>query len=279
MSLRSSLRSPRGWSREPADGAAVTGIVSAMHEELRALLALLDAPTTVRLGARDFHQGTLHGRPVVLALSGIGKVGAATTTVLLLQAFGVGRIVFTGVAGGLAADVAIGDVVVARQLLQHDLDASPLYPRFQVPSTGCSHIPADAGLANALAAAALRCLGSGASPLSLETLRRFGAASRVAAPRLHQGLVVSGDQFIAARSQSDRIRAELPDALACEMEGAAVAQVCADFDRPFAVLRTISDRADDAATVDFLHFIAEVASVYTALIVADWLRHDAPAPE
>lgn len=270
------LRPTPGWTPSPVGGRAVTAIVSAMHEELRTLLALLDAPTTVRLGGRDFHRGMLHGRPVVLTLSGIGKVAAAATAVLLLQTFGVGRIVFTGVAGGLGDGVAIGDVVVARHLLQHDLDASPLFPRFEVPLTGRSHLPADAALADALAAAVRRCLDREAALLGAETLGWSGSATRATPPRLHQGLVVSGDQFIATKVQSNRLRADLPDALACEMEGAAVAQVCADFERPFAVLRTISDRADDAASVDFMRFIAEVASLYTAAIVADWLRHDVP---
>ncbi|HWI12071.1 MAG TPA: 5'-methylthioadenosine/adenosylhomocysteine nucleosidase, partial [Burkholderiaceae bacterium] len=87
-------------------------IVSAMHEELRALLPLLHDRQSTRLAGRDFHQGTIHGRPVVLVLSGIGKVAAATTAVLLMHEFGARALVFTGVAGGLHRDVKVGDVVV-----------------------------------------------------------------------------------------------------------------------------------------------------------------------
>jgi adenosylhomocysteine nucleosidase len=226
-------------------------IVSAMHEELRALLPLLDDRHTVRLAGREFHHGVIHGQPVVLALSGIGKVAAATTAVLLMHAFDARTLVFTGVAGGLAAGVDVGDVVVARQLLQHDMDASPLFPRFEVPLTGRSRFDADADLADALAAAALRSPGA----------------------RLHQGLIVSGDRFIASAADSATLRALLPDALAVEMEGAAVAQACADFGRPFAVVRTISDRADDAAHIDFARFIEEVASATTRAIIEEWLAH------
>ena len=75
----------------------------------------------------------MRGQPVVLVLSGIGKVAAATTAALLLHEVEVERIVFTGAAGGLGAGVRVGDAVVARELLQHDLDASPLFPRFEVP--------------------------------------------------------------------------------------------------------------------------------------------------
>jgi adenosylhomocysteine nucleosidase len=91
-------------------------------------------------------------------------------------------------------------------------------------------------------------------------------------PCVHEGLVASGDRFVATAAESRALAAALPDALAVEMEGAALAQVCADFARPFAVLRTISDRADDSAHADFKRFIAEVASVYTRVIVHDWLQ-------
>jgi len=145
----------------------------------------------------------------------------------------------------------VGDVVVARELLHHDMDASPLFPRFEVPLTGRSRFASDAALADALVAAALR----------------------AGALRVHEGLIVSGDSFIASAAQSAALRALLPDALAVEMEGAAVAQVCADFGRPFAVVRTISDRADDAAHVDFTTFIEETASATTRAIVEGLMVH------
>jgi adenosylhomocysteine nucleosidase len=217
-------------------------IVSAMHEELRALLPALTGARRERVAGRDFHFGTLAGRPAVLVLAGIGKVAAATTTALLLDRFEVDTLLFTGVAGGLAQGVAVGDVVIARELLQHDLDASPLFPRYEVPLTGRSRFPTDRALSDVLAAAA------------------HGT-------RVHQGLVISGDRFVATAVESATLRAALPDALAVEMEGAAVAQVCHDFKRRFAVLRTVSDRADDTAHVDFGRFVAEVAAGLTHDIV------------
>jgi adenosylhomocysteine nucleosidase len=238
-----------------------------MHEELRALLADLHDACCVRLAGRDFHTGTLHGRPVVLVLSGIGKVAAATTATLLIQAFDARSLVFTGVAGGLGAGVRVGDVVLARELLQHDMDASPLFPRFEVPLTGRSHFAADAALGAALKAAALRVLGTSGAWPGAARLGEFG----ITQVRVHEGLVISGDRFVSSAAESNALRTLLPQALAVEMEGAALAQVCADFGRPFAVLRTISDRADDSAHVDFSRFIAEVASVCTRAIVSDWL--------
>jgi adenosylhomocysteine nucleosidase len=249
-------------------------IVAAMHEELHALLPLLASAHPTRIAGRLFHQGRLHGHDVVLVLSGIGKVASATTATLLIQAFRVRAMVFTGTAGGLGAGVNVGDVVLARELLQHDMDASPLFPRFEVPLTGLSRFATDRVLSDAVAAAARRCLDDATTRVGTVHLAAFG----VTRPRLHEGLMVSGDRFVATSAESGKLRAELPDALAVEMEGAAVAQVCADFGLPLAVLRTVSDRADDLAHVDFGRFIAEVASVYTRAIVGDWLAATGPAP-
>lgn len=225
-------------------------IVAALHEELSALLALTVRARVERRAGREFHLGRLDGDEVVLVLSGIGKVAAAATTAVLLDGYAVDALLFTGVAGGLGAEVAVGDVVIADELLQHDLDASPLFPRYEVPGTGRSRFAADAGWAGHLAQACAQ-----------QLLPNGPAHAGVAGPaRWHRGLVVSGDRFVSTRAESRALQQALPQALAVEMEGAALAQVCADFARPFAVVRTISDRADDSAPVDFAHFIAEVAA-------------------
>lgn len=243
-------------------------IVSAMHEELRALLAVLGAPDVHEIAGRRFHVGTMEGHAVVLVLSGLGKVAAATTGALLFTEFNASAVVLTGVAGGIGAGVRVGDVVVAQQLLQHDMDASPLFPRYEVPLTGRARFDTDAALSAALAASASRCMSRAGELLGAVHMANFD----IDAPRVHQGLVVSGDRFVATAPESRALAAALPDALAVEMEGAALAQVCHDFGRPLAVLRTVSDRADDDAHADFVRFISEVASVYTHVIVRDWLR-------
>ena len=233
-------------------------IVSAMHEELRALLPLLQGTRIEHRAGRECHLGRIDGHDVLLVLSGIGKVAAATTTAVLLDGLDVRALLLTGVAGGLGPGVKVGDVVIARALLQHDMDASPLFPRYEVPLTGRSHFQADAAMCGALAAGSTRVLLAPHAALA-----RFG----IEQPRLHSGLVISGDRFVSTAAESDALRAALPDALAVEMEGAAVAQVCADFDRPFAVLRTVSDRADDSAHVDFGRFVDEVAAEFSRDIV------------
>ena len=242
-------------------------IVAAMHEELAALLAQMPDEQRVRVAGRDFWVGHLQGQPVVAVLSRIGKVAAALTATVLLERFQAQAIVFTGVAGGLAPGVQVGDVVVATKLLQHDLDASPIFPKYEVPLTGHARFAADTAISDALAAVAAHLLADPVALLGQQVVEDFS----LAAPAVHRGLLVSGDRFVSTAAESSALRGALPDALAVEMEGAAVAQVCSDFGRPFAVLRSISDRADDAAHVDFTQFVAEVASVYTRTIVSDWL--------
>jgi adenosylhomocysteine nucleosidase len=227
-------------------------IVGAMHAEIAALRPCLDALRTERRAGRDFHFGRLDGHDVILVRCGIGKVAAATTTAVLLDAFDASALLFTGVAGGLGRGVCVGDIVVATALLQHDMNAEPLFPRWEVPLTGRARFAADPVWSARLARAS-------------RTLAADGAHAAAAA--VHEGLVVSGDRFVATHAESDTLRTLLPDALAVEMEGAAVAQVCHDFARPFGVVRTVSDRADDAAHVDFQRFIDEVAAPYSRDIV------------
>ncbi len=228
-------------------------IMAAMPEELSALLAAMpDARAVVRAG-RTFWLAHWGGHEVVAVLSRIGKVAAATTTTLLLSEFGVDRVLFTGVAGGLAEGVRVGDVVVADELMQHDMDASPLFPRYELPGLGVARLRADESLRALVVQAAvdaLKALATGVTP-----------------PTVHQGLVISGDIFVDTTAESQALRTALPDALAVEMEGAAVAQVCHDFGVPFVVIRTISDRADDTAHVDFQQFVVQVASRYSHAVV------------
>lgn len=234
-----------------------TAILSALAEEQQGLLAQLQEPQLQRVACRDFWSGHLHGQPVVLALSRIGKVSASLTAAALISHFGVGRILFTGVAGGLAAGVAVGDVVVAHDFIQHDLDASPLFPRYEVPLYGQARFACDPSLTTLLQAAVAQALQ--ASPGS----------------RAHAGLIASGDRFVSSHAESSALQAELRgsghEALAVEMEGAAVAQVCADYGVPFAAVRTVSDRADDLAHRDFPVFVRDVASLYAERIVRAFL--------
>lgn len=232
-----------------------TAILSALAEEQHGLMDQLQESRCVQRAGREFWCGSLAGKPVVLALSRIGKVAAATTTATLIEAFGVGRIIFTGVAGGVGDGVQVGDVVVGSDFVQHDMDASPLFPRYEIPLYGQTRFPADADLTALLLRASQSAVANG--PLH--------------AARVHQGLIASGDRFVSGAAEAAALVQALTlgghSPLAVEMEGAAVAQVCADYAVPFAAVRTISDRADDTAHVDFPQFVTEVASVYARSVI------------
>jgi len=251
----------------PAQPNGPIGIVAALHQEISELLTLLSDTRCVRIGSRDFWTGEIDGRAVVVVLSRVGKVAAAATTVALITHFSVRAVVFAGVAGALAPGVAVGDVVVSAELLQHDVDASPLFPRWEIPLTGMARFPADPALAQGLLESARAVLADPQALLGAEVMHAFG----INAPQVYAGLIVSGDRFVATSAESAALRAALPDALAVEMEGAAVAQVCHEWGVPFAAIRTISDRADDAASVDFAQFIAQVDSRYSVAILRRWL--------
>lgn len=241
-------------------------ILSALAEEQAGLVEQLQNPRQVSHAGRLFWEGRLHGVPVVLVLSRIGKVAAATTCAALIERFGVGQIVFTGVAGGVGQGVQVGDVVVGTGYVQHDMDASPLFARYQIPLTGQTVLAADPDLAATL----LQACAAG-----LQGLQHAGRM-----PQVHQGLIASGDRFVNGLEETRKLVAALRyhghEPLAVEMEGAAVAQVCQDYGVPFAAVRTVSDRADDSAHLDFSQFVREVASLYAQRIVAAFLQRSQP---
>jgi len=234
----------------PSEPVPRTALIGAMQEELSAVLALMQDARSETVAGRQFWLGRLNGHAVVAVLSGIGKVAAAITATVLIEKFQVHRILFTGVAGGLAAHVKVGDVVVGAELLQHDMNASPLFPQYEVPLLGRARFQADEVMT--------RCL--------IES-----AAQALPHAQVHAGLIISGDQFVSSAAESRRLQAEIADALAVEMEGAALAQVCHAYGVPLAVVRTLSDRADDNAHTDFLQFVKDVASPYSAAIVSEFL--------
>lgn len=253
------------------------GILAAMPEELQTFLDEMPDEHQVELAGRTFWVGHWQGHVVIAVLSGIGKVAAAVTTSLLINRFHASEVWFTGVAGGVGDGVRVGDVVVADELVQHDMDARPLFPRFELPLKGVSVLPATESLVSRAVEAAQHVLQT----VDQAGQAQAGALSRAALsdqgvvqPRVHRGLIASGDQFIGSVAASQAIRDALPAVLAVEMEGAAVAQVCHDFDVPFVVIRAISDRADDAAHVDFQRFITAVSSPFSHAVVDALLKQD-----
>ena len=214
------------------------GIIGALPEELEELEAALQLASAAQLGGNRLLQGELAGHQVVLARSGVGKVNAAVLTLLLIQQ-GVDKLVFTGVAGALEPSLRVGDVVVSRDLVQHDVDVTAFgYAPGQLPGAPQAW-EADPELRELALEVASEVLGN--------------AGSRVAL-----GRVASGDQFIADAARVQWLR-ETFGASCVEMEGAAVAQVCSKWRLPFVVLRSISDSADQGASGDFASFSRQAA--------------------
>jgi adenosylhomocysteine nucleosidase len=229
------------------DAQTPVGVLAAMPQELDAVLDDLGPTTTERIAGREFHLGSLDGRPVVAVVAGIGKTAVATSTTLLIHRFGTGSVVLFGAAGRVSETLAVGDVVVATHLVHHDLDASPIFPRYHVPGLGVSRLPTDRPMAVSARRAA----------------EQFIADERGGAGVVATGLILSGDQFIQA-DQLDDLRARFPDGLAVEMEGAAVAQVCIEASVPFSVVRSISDGGDPG---EFARFLERDCGAYARGII------------
>ena len=235
------------------------GLVSALHQEQAGLIESMQDVQTVTRGMRDYVTGKLWGIDTVCVLSRIGKVAAAATVATLIERFNVSHIVFTGVAGAVESDVQVGDIVVADSLAQYDMDATPLFPRYEVPLLGQSHFASDKHLTDRLAKAASEFL---AHDLDETVPAHDRDTFRLASPRAFRGLIASGDEFIDSQARQQELKSAFPSLLAVEMEGAAVAQVCFEFGVPFSVIRTISDGANEASPHDFMQFIESVASRY-----------------
>lgn len=235
-------------------------IMSAMAEENAALVAQLTGVFTTKVGGRTYHQGKLWGHSVALVFSHWGKVAAASTTTYLIAGLGVKEIIFTGVAGGIHADLKVGDIVIADQLYQHDMDASPIIPRHEIPLLGRANIASHSERRVQLQLAAERFVKEDLATILSDELRKEFALEQ---PKVVIGDIASGDQFISSNAEVAELRERLPTVACIEMEGAAVAQICEAFHVPFSVIRTISDGADDEASIDFPRFINEVAKLYS----------------
>jgi adenosylhomocysteine nucleosidase len=243
-------------------------ILSAMPDEITMVVESLTELTTQALGNRRYHAGNFQDTPVVVVFSGWGKVAAAATTAQLIAAYDVTDIVFSGVAGAVKHGLSIGDVVVGTELIQHDLDASPIFPRYEVPLLGKALLATDAGLRARLRIAAEQFLHE---DLALAVPQSARDSFGITSPQLIEGVIASGDQFVDSAQEIEDLRRRLPQVTCVEMEGAAVAQVCDEYAMPFGIVRTISDAADEKAQHDFPRFAREIAGRYTLGILARFM--------
>jgi adenosylhomocysteine nucleosidase len=238
----------------------ITGILVPMQQEIELILHHMHVENIVESGSRKFYVGAIQGKKCVVSLSRIGKVASSVTAAVMIERFGIDRLIVTGVAGGLTDDVKIGDIVVATSSIQHDMDCRPIFPQFEIPLLDIATFICDATM---VADAYKSCSTFIADELSDFVSAEELTALHITAPTVHKGLLVSGDQFIGSMPQYDKIRTEIPTAIFVEMEGAAVAQVCYEYKVPLVVVRSISDKANAIAHIDFNRYIENVAKYYT----------------
>ena len=250
-------------------GELMLAIISAMPDEITLIVESLTEVTTRTLGSRQYHAGNFADTPVVVVFSGWGKVAAAATTAQLIASYDVTDVVFTGVAGAVRHGLSIGDVVVGSELIQHDLDASPIFPRYEVPLLGKAMLPTDAQLRAQLRSAAEEFLRQDLAAAVPQSSRDW---FRISSPQVIEGVIASGDQFIDSREEIEALRQRLPKVACVEMEGAAVAQVCNAYSMPFGIVRTISDAADENAPHDFPRFSREVSGQYSLGILGRFVQ-------
>jgi len=236
-----------------------------MPQEINSVLNAMTQVELSTFGKRTFYKGILFDKPVVLAFSNWGKVAAATTATQLINTFNIDELVFTGVAGALQTHLNIGDVIIGTHLYQHDMDARPLFKQFEIPIINKTKFYTDKILSQKLFKATTTFL----SNLNNTLLQKD---FNIQDPQVYKGSMASGDQFISSYDKIKALNTNLPDVLCVEMEGAAVAQVCYDYDVPFAIMRTISDKAKDNAHIDFQQFAEKVASIYALGILKNFLN-------
>ena len=223
------------------------GIIGAMDIEVDILKKKLDDPRCERVSGIDFFIGSLGGHMTVIAKCGIGKVNAALCAEAMIIKFNPDIIINTGIAGTLSKELSILDIAIAKSVVQHDFDISVLgHPKGQVPDLDKTELPSDFATSRAIEAIAKR--------LGINCLC---------------GVIASGDQFICREQQKEMITNEF-SAIACEMEGASIGQVCYLNKVPFAVIRAISDSAD-GSEMDYNTF-SEKAAAISASIVESFIK-------
>jgi adenosylhomocysteine nucleosidase len=225
------------------------GIIGAMAEEVSLIELNMEKPTITTIAGMSFFEGTLFDVQVVLCKSGVGKVNAAICTQILISQFGIDCVLFTGVAGALDPELNIGDIVISTDCMQHDIDVSALgFAQGIIPYAETSVFVAN--------------------PELIELA--FESSQHVLGSQVKKGRVLSGDQFIADRDKVKQLHLELLGSCA-EMEGAAVAQACQMNNIPFVIIRSMSDKADGSAHVNFAQF-TQLASDNSYRLIAQMVQ-------
>lgn len=243
-----------GCASKTEESTEYIGIISAMDNEIDRLLeeAVIDRVDTI--ADTDYHIGSLHGQPVVIARAGIGKIRAASGVTAMLIKYPISNVIFTGIAGGVANETQVLDEVIATRLVEHDYGI--------LSNDGFEWCSGDPGVGGE----------SGVyydCDLQLVQLAYNAAVSVVGEDHVFKGTIATGDQFISNSEYVEKLRRDY-DSYACEMEGAAAAVVCIKHDIPFVVIRALSDKADGKAHDSYENF-GDIAADNSSRIVIKML--------
>lgn len=226
----------------------LVGIICAMELELQGLLDIIETESTMEKSGTTFYKGKIENTDVVIVQCGIGKVSSAICTQMLIDFYSPSVIINSGVAGALSTDVTVGDIVIATAAVQHDFDCTAFGdPKGTLELLGkrMVEIPADEEL----------------------SVKLFETAKKLGDTNAFRGLIATGDKFVSDSDERLAIGKEF-SALACEMEGGAMAQVCYRAQVPFAILRSISDDIGNNTTMDFNEFKVMAAEKTIAVLRA-----------
>lgn len=222
------------------------GIIGAMEEEVEILKEQMEISETVEVAGMTFYTGKLFGKDVVLVRSGVGKVNMAACTQILVDKFNVVALVNSGVSGTLDPELNQGDIVISTEAVQHDFDTTPVGGTVgEIERLGISFFEADQALIDVA----------------------MQAAANLENVNTKEGLVASGDQFVAGGELAARIKANFGEVSAVEMEGAAMAHVAYLNDVPFVIIRSISDKADGGAELSYEEFLPLAAKNSSDLVL------------
>ncbi len=225
------------------------GIIGAMQEEVEVLKNEMNVEMKKSKAQMEFLSGELLGKDIVIVTSGIGKVNAAVCTQILVNDFDVDCVINVGIAGGLHKDIYPGDIVVAENLVQHDMDTTFFGDTLgQIPRLETFDFKCDDKLVHLAKS----------------------SCEKVSSINTFSGRIVSGDQFISKSEKLQELHANF-DAFACEMEGASIGQVCYLNKLPFVVIRSISDNAINGSHMDYSTF-SEMAIKNSVYILKDMLQ-------
>ena len=252
MTISCTAKGEKGTA--PSGQQEYIGIISAMDNEVEFLLAEADIDHVDTFGGVEFHVGELSGQHVVITRSGIGKVLSASATSAMLNNYDISKVIFTGIAGGVGDDTKVLDEVVATRLVQHDYGT--------MTNDGFVWTTGNTG----------ETTGKDGYYFCDEELVQLAYNSAVQVmgdEHVFKGTIATGDQFIASEEYVKKLQKDF-DALACEMEGASIAAVCTQYEKPFVVIRAMSDKADGNAP-ESIENMGDIAADNSSRIVIQML--------